>query len=61
MNTNIEYQPSPDFVLKTMRRIYAFEASRNYFLKKIGEFNLQRYVLALGGAVFGILHATRVF
>ena len=61
MNTNIEYEPSPDFVSKTMRRIYAFEASRNIFLKRIVTYTIQRYVLALGGAVFGILHATRVF
>lgn len=61
MNNN-EYQPSPDFVSKTMRRIYASESSRKSLLARVGIYNLlQRYVLAFGGALFGILHATRVF
>lgn len=59
---NNEYQPSPNFVSKTMRRIYAYESSRKSLLARVGMYNLlQRYVLAFGGALFGILHATRVF
>lgn len=62
MNNNKEYQPSPDFVSKTMRRVYAYESSRKALLARVGMYNLlQRYVLALGGALFGILNATRVF
>lgn len=62
MNNNNEYQPSPNFVSKTMRRVYAYESSRKSLLARFGMYNLlQRYVLAFGGALFGILHATRVF
>lgn len=57
-----KYRPSPGFVTKTMRRIYAYESARKTFLAKNGIYALlQRYVLALGGALFGILNATRVF
>ena len=62
MHNNNEYQPSPDFVSKTMRRIYAYESTRKSLLARVGIYNLlQRYALALGGALFGILNATRVF
>jgi hypothetical protein len=57
---NIKYEPSPDFVSKTMRRIYDYEASKSSFLQRIGIHHLHRYALALGGALFGILTATRV-
>jgi|GEM_PF-818056 len=62
MKDNEEYQPAPDFVKKTMRRIYDYEAARKTFLARDKIYTLlQRYVLALGGALFGILNATRVF
>ncbi len=62
MIDNNDYQPDADFVLKTMKRVYAYEASKKSFPAKVEIYNvLQRYVLAFGGALFGILHATRVF
>ena len=62
MNDSNNYQPNPDFVSKTMKRVYAYEASKKSLLTKVEIYNvLQRYVLALGGALFGILNATRVF
>jgi hypothetical protein len=62
MNNKNEYQPNPDFVPKTMRRVYAYEASRKTFPIRAWMYNvLQRYFLAFGGALFGILNATRVF
>lgn len=62
MSDNNEYQPNPEFVSKTMDRIYAYEASRKTFPVRIIFYNLlQRYLLAFGGALFGILNATRVF
>ncbi len=62
MNEEKQYQPAPDFVSKTMRRVYAYESSRKWFQAWSKVYvQLQRYLLALGGALFGILHATRVF
>lgn len=62
MNDKNEYQPDPKFVSKTMRRVYAYEASRKTLPARVWVYNmLQRNVLALGGALFGILSATRVF
>jgi hypothetical protein len=62
MNDHNDYQPDPDFVTKTMERIYAYEASKKKFSARVGIYIwLQRYILAFGGALFGILHATRVF
>ena len=62
MNDNNEYQADPEFVSKTMGRIYAYEASRKAFSVRIVFYNLlQRYILAFGGALFGIFNATRVF
>ncbi len=62
MQTNNTYEPSPDFVSKTMRRIYTYEASKTSLSKKpaICRF-LQRNALALCGALFGVLTATHVF
>ena len=62
MSMNTEYEPSPNFVSKTMRRIYSYEASKKLFFKRAGIYDvLQRYAIALGGALFGVLNATRVF
>lgn len=62
MNTTGKYEPSPDFVSKTMKRVYAYETSKNPFLKKFGIHDwLQRSALAVGGALFGVLNATIVF
>ena len=62
MKGNHEYKPASDFVSKAMKRIYSYEASRRSLLERIGMHGvLQRYVLALGGTLFGILNATRVF
>ncbi len=62
MNMNNNYEPSPDFVSKTMRRVYEYEASKSSFLKKIKIYDLlQRNALALCGALFGVLTATHVF
>jgi hypothetical protein len=58
----IKYEPSPDFVSKTMKRIYTYETSKHSFFKRGGIHELlQRFILASGGALFGILHATHVF
>lgn len=62
MNDNQKYQPNLDFVSKTMKRIYSYEASKTSLLERIEMYRLlQRYVLTLGGTLFGILNATRVF
>lgn len=62
MNDKNDYQPDADFVSKTMKQVYAYEASKRSLPARGEMYNmLQRYVLAFGGALFGILHATRVF
>lgn len=62
METNQEYEPKSDFVSKAMKRIYSYEATRMTLFERIGVYRvLQRYVLTLGGTLFGILNATRVF
>ena len=62
MDMNKNYEPSPDFVSKTMRRVYDFEASKSSFFKNIKIYGLlQRNALALCGALFGVLTATHVF
>lgn len=59
---NNKYQPSPDFVSKTMRRVYDYETSKKSFLKGVKMYDLlHRNVLALCGALFGVLNATHVF
>ena len=61
MMTN-NYEPSPDFVSKTMKRVYKYEASKSFVLKKAQIYDLlQRNALALCGALFGVLTATHVF
>lgn len=62
MNDNNDYRPDADFVSKTMKQVYAYEASKRSVPTRVVIYNsLQRYVLAFGGALFGILNATRVF
>jgi len=62
MNEDKQYQPAADFVSKTMRRVYAYESSKKWFAEGGGLYvQLQRCLMALGGALFGILNATRVF
>jgi hypothetical protein len=58
----IMYEPSSDFVSKTMKRIYVYEDSKKPNLKRVRICEVfQRYALALSGALFGIFNATRVF
>ncbi len=61
MDMNIDFEPSPDFVSKTMRRIDAYEDARDPFFRRVGMYNLQRCVLVISWALFGLLNATRVF
>lgn len=61
MSKNGKYEPSPDFVSKTMKRVFAYETSKKPFFIKVGVHDwLQRSVLAVGGALFGVLNATTV-
>ncbi|MCX5870331.1 MAG: hypothetical protein NTY00_06800 [Deltaproteobacteria bacterium] len=62
MNMNNKYEPSQNFVSKTMKRVCAYETSKKTFLKKAETYDLlQRYALAVGGALFGVFNATIVF
>jgi len=62
MSDDEQYRPESDFVSKTMKRVYAYESSRKSLATARQMYNLlQRYLLAFGGALFGILNATRVF
>ena len=58
---NTQYEPSPDFVSRTMKKIHLYEVSKKSWLKPFNWYDLQRYMLALGWAVFGVLTATRAF
>lgn len=56
-----KYNPSPDFVAKTMQRIHAFEAERDSFFERFVWSRPLRILLAGGGTLFGILKAVPVF
>lgn len=56
-----EFNPSPDFVEKTMQRIWLFEAARVSLLERLIWSRTLRYALTGGGTVFGILKALPVF
>lgn len=59
---DVKYSPSQDFVAKTMQRIQAYEESRTFFLRRPGFYEaLQRYIVAFGGALLGVLQATHAF
>lgn len=61
MNANDKFEPSSDFVSKTMKRINDLETKRHPFLNGFGMYRFQRIALVVGWTLFGIFNATRVF
>jgi len=58
---NEEYKPPVDFVPRVMARVHAYELSKTSFLERIGNHPLIRYILVLGGTLFGVLRAASAF
>lgn len=58
---NVEFNPSPDFVVRVMSLVHAYEAERITFVERFIWSRPVRYALAGGGTIFGILKAAPVF
>jgi hypothetical protein len=62
MHRTSKYEPSADFVAKTMRRVCQYEASKTSLLKRAHYHALLRgNALAVWGALIGIFSATHAF
>ena len=62
MNDNIDFQPSADFVVSTMKRINRYQSAKSSYSRRARLHALMcRYLLGMGGALFGILQATLAF
>jgi hypothetical protein len=56
-----EYKPSVDFVLKVMKKVYAYETSKASFIEWLINHPSIRYALVGSGAVLGILKTVPAF
>jgi hypothetical protein len=58
---NEGFKPSPDFVAKVMKRVYAYEAGKIPLYEQLISSRPIRYVLACGGTLIGVFGAVPVF
>jgi hypothetical protein len=62
MSDNMDFQPSADFVVSTMKRINRYQSAKSSYPRRVRLQTLMyRYLLGMGGALFGILQATLAF
>ena len=56
-----KYEPSTDFVLKVMEHVYAYEASKNSFIRWLSIHSSIRYAMLGIGTLLGILKTAPAF
>jgi hypothetical protein len=58
---NEGFKPSPDFVARVMKQVYAYETGTIPFHERLISSRPFRYVLACGGTLIGVFGAVPVF